>query len=506
MGTATASLTIDPEFRVANVPPRLFGSFVEHLGRCVYTGIFEPDHESADEDGFRGDVLDLTGELGVSVVRYPGGNFVSGYRWEDGVGSADSRPQRLDLAWHSLETNAFGVGEFISWTRKASVEPMMALNLGTRGVQEACDLLEYCNHPGGTYWSDLRASHGHSKPFDVRLWCLGNEMDGPWQIGHKTAAEYGRLAAETARAMRMIDPDLELVACGSSHSSMPTFGAWEATVLEEAYDHVDYISLHAYYEEKNGDLGSFLASAIDMERSIESVVASADHVGAKVRNGKRINLSFDEWNVWYQSRASEHGLPSDWPVAPRLLEDTYNVADAVVVGSLLIALLRHSARVTVACLAQLVNTIAPIRAEPGGGSWRQTTFYPFAYTARYARGRVLRVDVQAPTYSTERFGDAPVVHAVATHDEESGEVTVFAVNRWQDQPVELSIAHGAFAGYRVVEHVHLADDDFRAVNTEAEPRRVGPASLSAFESDGDVVRVRLLPVSWNMIRLARPAG
>jgi alpha-N-arabinofuranosidase len=506
MSAHTASLTIDPELRVADVPPRLFGSFVEHLGRCVYTGIFEPGHESADEDGFRGDVLDLTRELGVSVVRYPGGNFVSGYRWEDGVGPVESRPQRLDLAWHSLETNAFGLGEFVSWTRKASVEPMMALNLGTRGVAEACDLLEYCNHPGGTYWSDLRASHGHSKPFDVRLWCLGNEMDGPWQIGHKTAAEYGRLAAETARAMRMLDPNLELIACGSSHSSMPTFGAWEATVLEEAYDQIDYISLHAYYEQADGDLGSFLASAIDMEQFIESVVASADHVGARVRSRKRINLSFDEWNVWYQSHLRDQGPPTDWPVAPRLIEDTYNIADAVVVGSLMITLLRHSDRVTVACLAQLVNAIAPIRTEPGGSSWRQTTFYPFAYTARFARGRVLRVDVQAPAYPTKRYGDAPIVHAVATHDEGSGEVIVFAVNRREHEPVELSINHRAFSGYRVVEHLDLADDDVRAVNTEVEPNRVRPARASTYESDGDTAQVRLRPVSWNMIRLARPEG
>lgn len=500
----TASLTIDPGFYVENVPPRLFGSFVEHLGRCVYTGIFEPGHESADEDGFRGDVLGLTSELGVSVVRYPGGNFVSGYRWEDGVGPVEARPQRLDLAWHSLETNAFGVGEFISWVRKARAEPMMAINLGTRAVQEACDLLEYCNHPGGTYWSDLRASHGRSKPFNVRLWCLGNEMDGRWQIGHKTAAEYGRLAAETARAMRMLDPDLELVACGSSHSSMPTFGAWEATVLEEAYDLVDYISLHSYYEETNGDLGSFLASAIDMERSIDSVIASADHVGARARSRKRINLSFDEWNVWYQSHVSEQGALTDWPVAPRLIEDTYNVADAVVVGSLLITLLRHSDRVRVACLAQLVNAIAPIRTEPGGASWRQTIFYPFAYMARFARGRVLRVDVRAPVYETKKYGDAPFVHAVATYDEDTGEVAVFAVNRRQDEAVELSIGHRAFPGYRVVEHLQLADDDIRAVNTEAQPNRVRPIRSSGSEGDGKTTRVRLRPVSWNVIRLALP--
>ncbi len=297
-----AQLTIDPAFRVAPVRRRTFGTFVEHLGRCVYTGIYEPGHPTADEDGFRGDVLALTRELGVSTVRYPGGNFVSGYRWEDGIGPRANRPRRLDLAWHSTETNEVGVDEFMRWTRLAGVEPMMAVNLGTRGVQEALDLLEYCNIRSGTALSDLRIANGSKDPHDVRMWCLGNEMDGPWQIGHKTAREYGRLAAETARAMRMIDPNLELVACGSSGSSMPTFGSWEATVLEETYDVVDHISCHAYYEEKDGDLGGFLACSTDMEHFIASVAATADHVGARLRSRKRIGISFDEWNIWYLSR------------------------------------------------------------------------------------------------------------------------------------------------------------------------------------------------------------
>ena len=250
-----ARFTLDPAFTVGEVNPRLFGSFVEHLGRCVYTGIFEPGHPSADEDGIRTDVLDLVRELGVTAIRYPGGNFVSGYKWEDSVGPAEDRPRRLDLAWRSTETNRFGLSEYIAFLKKVGpqAEPMMALNLGTRGVAEALELQEYANHPAGTALSDLRAAHGDKDPFGIRLWCLGNEMDGPWQTGHKTAEEYGRIAAETARAMRQIDPGVELVACGSSSQSMPTFAAWEATVLEETYDLVDYISLHAYYQPEDGD-------------------------------------------------------------------------------------------------------------------------------------------------------------------------------------------------------------------------------------------------------------
>lgn len=496
-----ASLTLEPELRVGEVQRRTFGSFVEHLGRCVYTGIFEPGHATADEDGLRQDVLDLVREMGVTVVRYPGGNFVSGYRWEDGIGPVEQRPTRLDTAWHSLETNAFGIAEFARWAGKADVEMMCALNLGTRGVESAVDLLEYCNHPGGTRWSDLRVSHGHPDPFGVKLWCLGNELDGPWQMGHKTAEEYGRLAAETARAMRMIDPGLELIACGSSHSGMPTFGTWEATVLEHAYDQVDYLSLHAYYQEHDGDTASFLASALDMEAFIESVIATADHVRAKTRSRKRINLSFDEWNVWYISRFQEEGPPTDWPVAPRLIEDTYSVKDAVVVGTLLITLLRHSDRVTAACQAQLVNAIAPIRTEPGGPAWRQATFYPFAHASRFAKGEVLDLVISTPSYESSKYGDTPIVDAVATHDRDTGLLVVFAVNRHFEEQVGLTVGLRAFPGYRVVEHLLLADDDLDAANTRDRPDRVTPSIGATPSMDGGSLDVVLPPVSWNVLRM-----
>jgi alpha-L-arabinofuranosidase len=362
------SLTVDPAFKVAPVNHRTFGSFIEHMGRCVYTGIYEPGHPEADDDGFRRDVLELTRELGVTVVRYPGGNFVSNYRWEDGISPRELRPRRLDLAWASIETNQFGLDEFMRWTAKAGVEPMIAMNLGTRGISEAVDLLEYANVPRGTKLSDLRVANGAEKPYGIRIWCLGNELDGPWQVGHKSAYDYGRLAIETARAMRLVAPDLELVACGSSISSMPTFGSWEKEVLELTYEEVDYISCHAYYDPGGDDLPTFLAAAVDMDQFVSTVVAISDEVGARLRNAKRIKLSFDEWNVWSIAKFQAQGRLRDWPVAPRVIEDEYTVADAVVVGSLLISLLRHSDRVTAACLAQLVNVIAPIRSEPGGAS------------------------------------------------------------------------------------------------------------------------------------------
>jgi alpha-N-arabinofuranosidase len=499
-----ASLALDPQFVVGRIDRRLFGGFVEHLGRCVYDGIYEPGHPTANADGFRGDVIDLVRELGVSTVRYPGGNFVSGYRWEDGVGPREQRPRRLDLAWHSIESNEIGLDEFARWLRTVDAEMMYAVNLGTRGVQEALDVLEYANVSSGTTLSDRRIENGTSQPHAIKMWCLGNEMDGPWQLGHGTALEYARLAAKTASAMRQIDPNLELVACGSSSAGMPTFGEWERTVLEETYDEVDYISCHAYYEPRGDDVQSFLASAVDMDRFIESVIATADHVKAVRRSTKTINLSFDEWNVWYHSRyesVEKITDPAVWPQAPRLLENSYSVLDGVVFGGLLISLLRHADRVTSASLAQLVNVIAPIMTEPGGPAWRQTTFFPFAIASRLARGEALKLTLNSPTVSTEAYGDVSMVDAAATRDADTGRAAVFLMNRSLDESVTVEIEASRLGVTTIngIESIH--DSDIHVANTLAEPDRVIPRSNSSAVVDGGTIRLTLPPVSWTALDL-----
>lgn len=493
-----ARITVDPAFRVGPVDPRVYGSFVEHLGRCVYTGIYEPGHQTADEHGFRKDVADLTRELGVPIIRYPGGNFVSGYRWEDGIGPVEERPTRLELAWRSIEPNAVGTDEFCAWARRVGSEPMLAVNLGTRGPDAAARLVEYCNYPGGTYWSDLRVKNGAAEPHDVRVWCLGNEMDGDWQIGHKTAEEYGRLAAETAKAMRLVDPAIELVACGSSGAQMPTFGDWEATVLGHCYDHVDYVSLHSYYQEREQDRGSFLACVTDMDNFIEAVISTADHVRAKGRHKKRINLSFDEWNVWHTLGQKAEG---DWEQAPRLIEDEYNLTDAVVVGNMLISLLRHADRVHIACLAQLVNAIGAIRSEPGGPSWRQPIFHPFALTSRHGRGTVLQTPIAAPEYDTPAFGMVPKADAVAVLSDSGDELTVFAVNRDQHEPLPVAIDVRSLPALRAARHTYIGDDEPSAANTQDAPTRVVPRAGAGIPVDGGALRTVLPPLSWNMLRI-----
>ena len=493
---------------------RLFGAFIEHLGRCVYGGIFEPGHPTADANGFRGDVLALVRELAPTIMRYPGGNFVSGYDWEDGVGPVASRPRRLDLAWMSTETNQFGTNEFIDWCRLADTEPMLAVNLGTRGADAARRLVEYCNHPGGTTLSDLRRAHGWAEPHGVKFWCLGNEMDGPWQMEAKTAQEYGRIATEAAKMMKWVDPAIELAACGSSGRNMPTFGAWEDTVLEHTFDQVEFISLHTYINNYAGDTAAFLASPDLMDKFIDEVVAIADNVAVRRGSSKRIMLSFDEWNVWYRTRrtAAARTKPG-WPVAPEILEEKYNVEDALVFGGACISLLNHADRVKAGCLAQLVNVIAPIMTETGGPAWRQTIFHPFSHFSNLGRGRVLRARIKSPTYSASYFDprgaqdlsfplpEVPYLKLAAVHDEEAGALTLFALNRSLTEEMPLRVNAEGFSGLVVERALQLHDTDLKAVNTKANPDRVKPSPLAGVRTEGNTLTATLLPASWNVIRV-----
>lgn len=493
-------IELDKHAVIAPVRRRTFGSFVEHLGRCVYTGLYEPEHPTANDDGFRMDVVELVRELGSTTIRYPGGNFVSGFRWEDSIGPREQRPVRRDPAWHALESNQVGLDEFAKWLKLTDSELMLAVNVATRGILPALDLLEYANHPSGTALSDLRIANGTPDPHNVRMWCLGNEMDGPWQTGFMTADDYGKIAARTAAAMKTADKNLELVVCGSSGSGMPTFGDWERTVLEHTYDHVDYVSCHAYYQEHDGDLGSFLASATDMDYFIDTVIATADHVGYKKHSNKKINISFDEWNVWYLEQHLASEQPNDeWHHAPRQLEDIYTLADAVVVGNLLMTLLKRSDRVTSASLAQLVNVIAPIMTEPAGPAWRQTTFHPFSITSRLAHGEVIRPMIKSPTYETKRHGEAAILDAIATVDED--QTAVFLVNRSLREPTQVTIDARSLAPSHIAEATTLADPDVYAKNTLTNQHRVTPSANTSTTLTDGVLTIELPPVSWTAIAL-----
>ena len=500
--TFKASLTVDRDFDLAPLDRRLFGVFVEHLGRCVYNGIHEPGHPTADEHGFRGDVAELTKELGATIVRYPGGNFMSGYNWEDGVGPKDQRPRRLDLAWFSTETNQVGTHEFMAWCRKIGIEPMFGVNLGTRGPDEARHYLEYCNHPGGTALSEQRRANGAEQPFGIKFWCLGNEMDGPWQICQKTPDEYGRIAKETAKLMRWVDPTIELAACGSSAYDMPTYGVWEDRVLEHCFEFVDYLSLHSYFVKPPADTSteSFFAQIETNARYIEDTVAIADSVATRKRSTKRLKLSFDEWNVWYRARHGEHLRQAGWPEAPRLLEEVYTAEDALLIGGMLTMFMNHADRLKVACMAQLCNVIAPIMTEPGGAAWRQTIFHPFAQAARWAHGQVLRPVVRSPGYTNPRHGELPYLCASVVDDAATGQTAVFLLNRSLTDEMDLSVTlRGLGLDRQLVQAEQLHSADLHAANTADAPDRVAPEPLDGILIEGEQLRVTLKPASWNVI-------
>jgi alpha-L-arabinofuranosidase len=468
------------------------------MGRCVYGGIYEPGHPTADQDGLRGDVLELTKELGVTIVRYPGGNFLSGYNWEDGVGPKEDRPVRLDMAWGSTETNQFGTNEFMTWVEKAGVKPMFAVNLGTRGPAEAQNFIEYCTHPGGTKYSELRKSHGRAEPYDINFWCLGNEMDGPWQTGAKTAYEYGRIATETAKVMRWTKDDLTLAACGSSARAMPTYGAWEYEVLDQCFDQVDFISLHQYFENHENEVDRFLTVIDDLQSFIVEVAAIADAVAAKRHSPKRIMLSIDEWNVWYRARSGEQLRSSTWEQAPKLLEEIYNFEDALVVGGALIVMMNHADRVKAACIAQLVNVIGPIMTETGGPAWRQTIFHPFSQASRYAQGEVLRLNIATDSFKASNQDAAPLLLSAAVHDPQTGRVTIFALNRSTDQEMTLATELRGLGARSLVEAHELHHTDIKAINSKDDPDQVAPVAHERVAVEGETLTATLKPLSWNV--------
>lgn len=473
-----AVIHLSADRQIAPVDDRIFSSFIEHMGRAVYTGIYEPGHLSADAWGFRRDVEELIRPLKLSCIRYPGGNFLSGYRWRDGVGPKESRPMRPDLAWSALEPNQVGTDEFLQWCERMGVSPMMAVNLGTGTPQDAVDLLEYVNSGLPTANAQLRRENGHPEPYGVKLWCLGNEMDGPWQICSKTAEEYGRIACETAKMMKWLDPSIELVACGSSFRDMPTFGQWEKTVLEHCYEHIDYLSLHQYYQNMDGDVPTFLARSLEMEESIRMIAGICREVKQAKGSSHEVKLSFDEWNVWYHFQ-KEGREPPKWTVARPIEEEKFDDIDALVVGCMLNTLLRSADVVKISCLAQLVNVIAPIMTEPGGRAWVQGIYYPFLYASAYGRGVSLLPEVDVPSYACSVNGRVPYLDCSAVTDQ-AGALTLFLVNRNETEAIDVSVRTDGFGRFGRASHITLC-------GTEVKELPCGSP-------------LRLAPLSWNMVR------
>jgi alpha-L-arabinofuranosidase len=470
---------VDTRRTISPIDPNLFGSFLEHLGRAIYEGIYDPGSKLSDANGFRKDVMEEIRHLGVPIIRYPGGNFVSGYNWLDGIGPKKDRPVVLDKAWNSLNSNQFGTDEFMAWCKAVGTEPLMGLNLGTGTPEEAAALVEYCNVEKGTRWSELRRKNGVAQPYKVTHWCLGNEMDGPWQIGHMSATDYGYKAADAARQMRYVDPSLKLVACGSSGPGMPTYLEWDREVLEQCYSYVDGLSLHRYFDNEEttgGDTSKFLAMNLSMEQQIAETVAVCDLVRGHKRSPKKLWLSFDEWNVWYRQR---HGDAVDGKKteAPHLLEEIYNLEDALLVGGLLNTLMRNSDRVKIACLAQLVNVIAPIMTN-ADGLFRQTTFYPYSWAIQYGRGAALSLVVESSTYEVKGFDQVAHVDVAATHNPADGSLALFLLNRDLAKSHDIELVWEDQAPRRMLSASVLTGDDLKASNSFQAPQKVVPQTFT----------------------------
>ena len=490
----------DARRTLAPLRREVFGSFLEHLGRAIYEGIYDPQSKLSDSNGFRKDVLDEIKKLAVPIIRYPGGNFVSGYNWLDGIGPKASRPAVLDKAWNSLNSNQFGTDEFLAWCRLAGTQPLLGLNLGTGTPEQAAALVEYCNIDKGTHWSDLRRKNGIAEPYKIQNWCLGNEMDGPWQIGHMTATEYGMKAQDAARQMRYVDPSLKLIACGSSGPGMPTYLEWDREVLEQCYDNIDAISLHRYFnnaEETGSDTAKFLAMNLSMERQIDEVAAVCDVVRGHKRSAKKLWLSFDEWNVWYRARSGD-AVNGHRQTAPHLLEEIYNLEDALLVGGLINSLIRKADRVKLACLAQLINVIAPIMTNETG-LVKQTTYYPYSWALDFARGTVLDLLVDSPTYDVAGMGPVNYVDVAATHQAEAGKLALFLLNRDLAKPHTVEIVWEGVAPH-ATDAIVLTGSDLKASNTFEAPSRVVPQKAEKPSGSGARITFELPPRSYTVVQ------
>jgi len=494
-----ARCILDKDYVIGEPNHWLAGSFVEHLGRVTYGGIYEPTHPMADEYGFRRDVIEAVKELGISMVRYPGGNFVSGYKWTDGIGPKDKRPKKLDLAWKNIEPNEVGIDEFVEWKNKVGTETMIVVNLGTGTPQEAADLVEYCNYPSGTYWSDLRRQYGHEQPYNIKLWGLGNEMDGPWQICALSAEDYGKKARETAKMMKWVDSSIELVVCGSSAPEVPTYPDWDRIVLEYTYEYIDYISIHRYYSynpqhhlfypsfDEPSDVPFF---PIDLQNYIRTVSSTIDFAKAKRRSGKNVYISFDEWGV-----VSENPGSSD-------VGDISNLLDALIYGGILCVFLKYCNKVKIACQSLLVNAGGMIYTVKGGPLVKNTTFYPFCDVARecQTQGSVVLDQTSSPTLETKHYGEVPAIQSASIYNKEEKKITTFLINFDPKEDIKFIIDLRSFGKVTPIEHFVLTDTDMFAKNTPEEPDKVVPRRVSTSEVKNDIVEVILPKLSWNVLK------
>lgn len=502
-----AKAVSDKNYTIDRVDERMTGSFVEHLGRCMYGGLYEPSHIRADQSGFRNDVKQLIREAGISVIRYPGGNFVSGYDWKDGIGPKEERPRRMELAWNVVETNEVGTNEFAAFLKELDIDMIMSVNLGTGTPKEAGELVEYCNKAGGTYWSDLRKAHGVLEPHNFKMWCLGNEMDGEWQICMHTPEEYARLLKETCKIVKWMEPEAQIIACGSctNEKGHRTYGEWDRVVLEEAYDYIDYLSLHRYYnydpskqvfypsEENRTDIPYIFC---DLRNYLDTVISACDFVKGKKHSEKTVGISFDEWGVVTESSAIPGGASQSYNYA------SFKMLDALIYGGILCVFLNYADRVKIACQSLLVNEGGMITTDPSGRAIRQATFYPFQDVAKYGRGTALRISSNLPSRKTDHHGMQNSLELAGVYNDADQEVVIFAANFEMEEEVELELELLCFGKLQGITWRELYHENPDARNTFDDEFCVVPIEKELPDPVNGKVKLVLKEHSWNVLRFS----
>ena len=531
----TTKLTLHPKFTIGEISPRLYGAFLEPIGTMVNGSMYNPKHPTADSQGFRQDFIAALREAGLPALRLPGGNFVSGWEWKDSIGPKEQRKAHLDLAWHQYIPNDVGHDEYLQWAEKIGTQPMYTINLGTGTLLDAIHIAEYTNHPGGTYWSDLRRQYGREQPYGVKTWYLGNEMDGPWQIAswEKDPKGYGVLANETSKAMKWVDGSIETAVCGSSSPFMGHFPQWDLEVLQECYNAVDYVSLHHYHTAAPGNYFQLLGGAAYIEDYIETEAALCDFVQAKMRSPRKLMLSFDEYGAMMRPlQGIEHPGWGPYnlyhshyrfdPNAAYVRHDPDNMVDsrrrevgdmvpALGSASILLAFLRHADRVKIGCMTSGLGALCATDREH---VWCTASYYPFHQLMEYGRGQSLQVAVEGDTFDLPAYAvndtsqypakeGLPYVDAAAAYDEKADTLTLFAINRDPAGDTQIQLDVSAFEGYRFVEHLELCAPDMDARNTWEAPDTIAPSVGQSAKEEQGVVTATLKPLSWNVLRFEK---
>ncbi len=529
-----AKITLHPDFRIGSISPRLFGAFLEPIGSMVNGSMYNPKHPAADELGLRRDFYEALRAAGLPMVRLPGGNFVSGWQWKDSIGPKAERKVHVDPAWFQIIPNDVGHDEYLQWAERAGAEAVYTVNLATGTVQDAMDCVEYTNFSGGTWWSDLRRKNGHAEPYGVKTWCLGNEMDGPWQIAsrEKDPRGYGVLAHEASKAMKWVDPAIETIACVSSSPFLNHYPDWDRKVLEECYSTVDYISLHHYHSAPPDLPQALLAGCLAFEDYIRTEIALCDYVKTKLRAKKTMMLSLDEYGSMFRPRGEAHlglagrqnaemfGLfdpartyvrhdPDDWSTR-RMPRTDHEMLQALGMASTMLVMLRHADRIRIGCATGGLGALCRTDREH---VWKGASHYPFTQMIRWAKGDSLQCEVSCARYDVPGyaiddmnqyggFSGAPAVQAAAALDEAAEELNVFVISAdlAEDQLLRLDVR--AFEGWHLTEHIAMTAED-GAANTPERPDAILPRSVADTKADGGIVTARLRPASWNVLRFAK---